>query len=1184
MPPTPFLRAFADLFAITVLGSFLPAAELVSVSPIHDRMLLLHFDDGHVDYHEAGESFSDDVLVIEPLAVDALAANAFTIGSSGDSAFGAGVMAATLNRKSKGTEYAFRDENWDAAFGFRPSGPYAAREHWVYLTLPAAMQPGETYTVLWDASTMNTAVGTAELVFDVNTARSESVHVNLLGYVPTAAAKYGYLYHWAGDGGGVDFMRFNGEPFHVIEADSEEVVFTGTIASRATADQIETGQNDTPNQNFLNAPVWECNFSAFTTPGEYRLVIPGVGCSFPFKLDADVYREAFQATLHGLLQNRSGIALNPPIVAETRPAPHNPRPVSQGGTPGFQGRLKYSTVKFYEITSDGGGDADRVAMEAGYQGELSETWGWYQDAGDWDGYISHTDIPMQLLALYQLYPDKFSDGELNLPSGSNGIPDLVDEGAWLLRFFHRQRQELIAKGWGSGGVGSRVFGDLWGSDRPNGIGRGSWQDTDRDWYVTGEDPFSTYRYAAGAAQLAEILAGLGIADPDGVDWTTEAEQAYAWALANTSSAEENRNVHDPLPDHRALAATALYRLTGDTEYHERMLEDLSTVAASANNLSRTRVVAIALYLDPQMTRTRDTASATRLRGALLASARAVTIDTADRRALRWGGNFFFPMLVGQGTTPLIRTAVLGYAALAESHPTEAAQILQISQTTADYFLGSNALNTTWITGLGERSPSATFTMDDFYDGPLLRRGVTPYGQWRFADDHISQRMPASIWWAWDTTYPSIDPRGNGQSAAGAVEPGTWPGHEAWFPNRHSPQSTEFTIHQNNLPNALTYGFLSAALPQVPRIERLTSSRQVAEGGAVELSVTATGAGALSYQWERNGVPVAGATAATLSLADLQLNAGGTYRVVVSNADGDTTSDPVEIEVITQTAKDATRATNISTRAPSGSGAALLVPGFVIQGSGTRALLIRGVGPRLADFNVAGVLADPELELIRTTGGNETIATADDWLTDGDAARIAEVGQRLGAFSLDGRDSGGELDSRSAAMVVELAAGSYTAVCRGKDGGTGVALVEIYDIEGSAGARLVNLSNRGVVGTGAEVMVPGVVVSGPASRSFLIRASGPALAEFDVEGTLADPQLDVFIQGGDSIATNDDWSADTAAVPALNAAFAEVGAFAFENGSRDAAVLVTLDPGVYTVVCRGAAGGTGVALVEVYEMP
>lgn len=1184
MDLTPITR-WALMLCIPLSTSLqLAGADLLSVSAVHDRMLLLHFDDGRVDYHEVGEPFSNDVLEIEPLAVDSLVPTGFVVGSAGDAVFGAGLEVSALNRKSKGTEFAFRDQNWDPSFGFRPDGPYAAREHWVYLTLPEPMQAGETYTISWDATALNTAVATSELTFDVNAVRSESVHVNQLGYVPGSTAKYGYLYHWAGDGGGVDFMRFAGEPFHLVENDSGEVVFTGTIASRASADQMETGQTDTPNQNFSGAPVWECNFSAYTTPGEYRLVIPGVGTSFPFALDDDVYREAFQATLHGLLQNRSGITLNPPIVAETRPVPHNPLPVSEGGTPGFQNRLKYSTTKFYEITSDGGGDADRLAMEAGYRGELTATWGWYQDAGDWDGYIAHTDIPMQLLALYQLYPDKFRDGELNLPSELNGIPDLVDEGAWLLRFFYRQRQELLTKGWGTGGVGSRVFGDLWGSDRPEGIGRGSWEDTDRDWYVTGEDPFSTYRYAAGVAQLAEILATLGVADPAGVNWMNEAIEAYDWALANTSTEDATRDVHDPLPHHRALAAAALYRLTGEADYHERLLTDLSPVLASDSNLSRTRVVAIALYLDPRMARSRDIASAERLRGALLESARAVTIDTADRRALRWGGNFFFPLLVGHGTTPLIQTAVLSHAVLAESHPFEAAQMLEIARTTADYFLGNNPLNTTWITGLGDRYPTATFTMDDFYDGPLLRRGVTPYGPWRFADDHIAQRMPASVWWAWDTTYPSIDPRGTGQPSAGAVEPGTWPGHEAWFPNRHSPQATEFTIHQNNLPNALTYGFLSAAQPNVPQIVQLSSGRQIAVGGRIELEVEARGSGGLTYQWQREGLNLDGETAANLVLTNLQLGEGGDFRVVVTNAHGSTTSDAISIEVVSQSAADATRAVNISTRAQSGTGDALLVPGFVIQGSGTRSLLIRAVGPRLGDFGVGGYLEDPVLELIRTTGGNQTLAVADDWLTDGDASRIMEVGSTLGAFSLDGRDSGGELDARSAAMVVELGTGAYTTVCRGKEGGTGVALVEIYDIEGSAGARLVNLSNRGVVGTGNDVMVPGLVVKGPASRTFLVRAAGPALADFGVQGTLADPQLEVFNAEGDEIATNDDWNADVEELPALNEAFATVGAFAFANGSRDAAALLTLGPGVYTVVCRGADAGTGVALVEVYELP
>ena len=782
-------------------------------------------------------------------------------------------------------------------------------------------------------------------------------------------------------------------------------------------------------------------------------------------------------------------------------------------------------------------------MEAGLKGNLTETWGWYQDAGDWDGYISHTEIPVQLLLLYQLHPQKFTDGELNIPESGNGLPDLVDEGAWLLRFFHRQRSELLSKGWGTGGVGARAFGDLWGSDRPDDIGRGSWQDTDRDWYISGEDPFSTYRYAAGAAQMAEILSGLGVADPAGIDWAAEATAAFAWAQANTTAEDETIDVHGRLAEHRALAAAALYRLAGGAGYHDVLVADLATVSATENNLNRSRLVAAALYLDPAMTRPRDAELANRLRGALMTTARYFSTDSASQRACRWGGHFQLPMLIGQPTTPLIEPAILAHKIIAESDTVAAAEILAVSYTTADYFLGNNPLNMTWITGLGERSPTAAFCMDDFYTGPELRPGMTPYGPWRFADDWVPQRMAVSAWWAWDTTYPSIDQRGVRQPASGATAPGTW-----------------------------------------PRIESVSDDATAVVGSNLGLAVSASGQGQLSYQWFRDGVALPGATSKVLELAAVKPAEAGAYTVLVANAEGSVMSSPVVVEVVSRAAYEGTRAVNISTRGFSGTGADLLVPGFVVQGAGSRSLLIRAVGPRLGDFGVSGFLVDPTLELVRNGGSTTTVATSDDWWSQSDAAEIARVATEVGAFPLDGREAGGTLDTQSAAVLVDLAAGSYTALCRGKGNETGVALVEIYDLGDPDAARLINLSNRGWVGRSDQVMVPGFVVSGTVNRSYLIRAAGPALGAFGVEGTLIDPQIEVRSAPGESVAINDDWDDDLASAQTLESAFAQVGAFGFSAGAKDAATLVNLSPGAYTVLCRGADEGTGVALVEIYEMP
>ena len=368
--------------------------------------------------------------------------------------------------------------------------------------------------------------------------RSEAVHVNLLGYVPTATQKFAYVYHWMGDRGALDLRPYAGRPFQLLDQATGRAAFTGKLVFRAASSQQETfhKSDSPPDGNFLKADVYECEFSSFTKPGQYRVSVDGIGASFPFRLDADVYRQAFRTVARGLYHNRSGIALASPFTEFIRPAPHNPKL-----TPGFAGKLIYTTVRYTEWGSEAGVAKDLLAHAKG----PIESAGWYQDAGDWDSYETHLRVAQELLLAYELAPRNFRDGELNIPESKNGVPDLLDEAAWLPRFGHRLRHELLRKGYGTGGIGLRIAGDAFGDDEktlPDGkkVGQGSWEDVNRTWAASGEDPWSTYRYAGAAAQLASCLKLAKVADPDGIDWAAEASEAYAWARKNTRPGDVGR--------------------------------------------------------------------------------------------------------------------------------------------------------------------------------------------------------------------------------------------------------------------------------------------------------------------------------------------------------------------------------------------------------------------------------------------------------------------------------------------------------------------------------------------------------------------------------------------------------------------------------------------------------------------
>jgi hypothetical protein len=348
------------------------------------------------------------------------------------------------------------------------------------------------------------------------------------------------------------------------------------------------------------------------------------------------------------------------------------------------------------------------------------------------------------------------------------------------------------------------------------------------------------------------------------------------------------------------------------------------------------------------------------------------------------------------------------------------------------------------------------------------------------------------------------------------------------------------------------------------------------------TVEASGQPPLSYQWLFNGTPIAGQlnpTALTSRLTVNNVTSSGIYSVAVSSPTGSTTSDPARLE-ITQTP---TRVANLSTRGVTNAGGQLLIGGFVVSGPAnqTRQMLIRVIGPSLA--NVAGALADPRLEVYSAANRNTPLLINDNWGTQtGGAAAVAAIqqaSQRGGAFAL----SPGSLD---AVVLATLTPGLYTVQAKAPPNVTtpGVVLIEAYDVTPNvtlATPKPVNVSTRGPVGTGANIMIAGFVIDGAASRRLLIRGAGPTLAQFGVQGVLADPQLELF-SGATSLAKNDDWAGgdDAAQIAASSTA---AGAFPLGNGSKDSAMLLMLAPGAYTVHLGGVNSTSGVALVEVYDV-
>lgn len=362
----------------------------------------------------------------------------------------------------------------------------------------------------------------------------------------------------------------------------------------------------------------------------------------------------------------------------------------------------------------------------------------------------------------------------------------------------------------------------------------------------------------------------------------------------------------------------------------------------------------------------------------------------------------------------------------------------------------------------------------------------------------------------------------------------------------------------------------------------------AAGGSVTFAVSFPSSTSTTYSWQRlaagattwttlaNSTGYAGVKTPALTVrgATLAMN-GDQFRCVITTASGSVVSVPATLTVAptaagapTPTEPADARLVNLSVRATAGTGDQALIVGFVIGGAGSKQVLVRGIGPTLNQFGVSGTLPDPMLTLFNAA--SEKIGANDNW---GGAAAASRAFTDVGAFSLPS-------SSKDAVLSVALPAGASSAQVNGVGGATGLSLAEVYDADPkNAAARFVNLAARNHVGRGDALLVVGFAIQGTANATVLIRGIGPTLAQFGVASPLADPQVRLFNQSGEPIQENDNW----AGAAELQTTFERTGAFGLAATSKDAALIATLPPGIYTAQVSGVADTTGIALVEVYEI-
>jgi CSLREA domain-containing protein len=315
---------------------------------------------------------------------------------------------------------------------------------------------------------------------------------------------------------------------------------------------------------------------------------------------------------------------------------------------------------------------------------------------------------------------------------------------------------------------------------------------------------------------------------------------------------------------------------------------------------------------------------------------------------------------------------------------------------------------------------------------------------------------------------------------------------------------------------------------------------------------------------------------------LTFNPGETSKTITVLVNGDAAFDPTETFFVnlsnagnTAIAKSQGTGTivnnnpppsqllNISTRGSVGIGDNVMIGGFVINGTANKTVLLRAIGPSLSNppFNLANTLQDPMISLFNSSGGK--IISNDNWADASNAQSILSALQPT--------------NNSESAILISLAPGAYTAIVSGVNNGTGIGLIEVFDLDSNPVSKLSNISTRGLVETGDSVLIGGFIISGAVSDKVVVRAIGPSLANppFSIANALQNPMVSLFDGNGNKFASNDDWRSDQQA---------DIIATGLQpSNNAESAIVTTLIPGNYTAIVSGVNGTTGVALVEVYGL-
>ena len=622
--------------------------------------------------------------------------------------------------------------------------------HTVYLSWPVSLQPGARYRLQIDALSGLQQ----DFVYDPAAMRSEAVHVSHLGFRPDDPLKAGFVSLWTGSGGG---WPYTGKiSFAVVDNATGAAVFTGCSgAPRHVPGQAE----DAYERDYTRSRVYLLDFSAFATPGVYRLVVAGVGSSYPFRIAADAWLDALRVSTRGLYHQRSGIAVGPPWSEYRRPRCFHPA----------DGVIVHGSRARLMDTGNGfrGGDNFAGLVSGATDALVRDAWGGYCDAGDWDRRIQHLSIARALLDLLLLCPDTFAGLELPIPESDNALPDLLDEALWGVDFFRRLQ---TASGGVRGGIESAAHPVT---------GETSWQESQP---VLAYAPgiWSSYLYAATAARAAVVLQRIAAARA--AVYANSAHAAMQWAESRWPAQPGGWPAE--IRDARNLAAAELFRLDGSARWHRVFLQ--TTVfgrdgAVLRRYQSHDQAEAAWVYV---RTAAANPAVAAACRRAICRAADAL-IAAQRRAAFGWAKDPWLPAAQGVFSRPDCAPLVWAHALSAEQRYVRA--LVLACQAGA----GANPVNLCYTTGLGHAQPRHVLHIDSRLTGQPPPAGITVCGPLDLR--HFGGRDNPYARQVAPFCFPAPD---------------SWPAGELFFDICWWPEMCEFNMHHLLAPTMYAWGYLA----------------------------------------------------------------------------------------------------------------------------------------------------------------------------------------------------------------------------------------------------------------------------------------------------------------------------------------------------------------------------------------